>query len=118
MEQGEQRVWWSVPETGFNAGWPRPEFALGEMVWWRSDPREATHIIGVSYCEAWFDEEAQEENAPYWEFEVTGRGGWWPASSFVGRADHAVALSAWKEQQAALPQDDFNPFLEPDESLP
>src|SRR5260370_10640170 len=62
-----KRAWWTIPETGYNQDWPRPAFALGEMVWWRSDPREGVHVTGISLQEGWQDDKDNTWHDPFWQ---------------------------------------------------
>ncbi|SRR5258708_6247410 len=108
-----KRTWWTIPETGYNQGLQIPTFALGEMIWWRADPRESCHVIGIALQAGWQDDEANEWHEPYWQFQVTGNHGWYADSDFIGRAEHGPYLKAWQARlEIASQADDFDPFLD------
>ncbi len=114
-----KRAWWTIPETGYNQDWPRPAFALGEMVWWRSDPREGVHVTGISLQEGWQDDKDNTWHDPFWQYQITQNYGWWSDNQFVAHAEHGAYLKAWLERlDIASQSNDFDPFLASDETLP
>lgn len=88
-----KKAWWAIPETGYNGTWQIPTFFLGEMIWWRADPRESVHVTGVALQEGWQDDEANEWHEPYWQYQVSTHHGWWADNQFVGRAEHGAYIS-------------------------
>jgi hypothetical protein len=92
-----KKAWWTIPDNAYNQGWQIPTFYLGEPVWWRSDPHEGVHVTGIALQDGWQDDEANEWHEPYWQFQVTGKYGWWTEESFFGRAEHGAYLKAWVE---------------------
>ena len=56
---------------------------------------------------------------PYWQYQVSTHHGWWADNQFVGRAEHGAYLNAWLERlEIASQADNFDPFLDSDETLP
>lgn len=114
MGEEKIKVWWSIPATGYNQGWRLPAFGLGEMVWWRYNPRQAVHVTGVVLVEGYIDEEDPESSTDQtWEYLVTGET--YPVSeeNLVGLAGHRAALRAWETRQAEPAA--FDPFLDVDD---
>lgn len=109
----ETKVWWAIPETGFNSGWIVPAFALGELVWLRSDPREGLHVTGIAWQEGWQDEEEDEWHDGWWQYQVMPHAekyNWLTDAELVGLAEHGAYLKGWLEWQQR--SNDFDPFLD------